>query len=145
MEALNEKTDVQVIRIRRNDGSEEKVHLFLDKAGFLTGANNLQALAGWTREGSVASMIPGLKRVANPVGGFQLVATPALQGNLKFFQEGYQCDFPGCEELREEYQNELANLAKDPNCPSGCEKSKLTLKYLKRLDELKNALPTADP
>jgi hypothetical protein len=145
MEVLNEKTDVQVIRLRRADGSEEKVHLFLDKQGFLTGANNLQALAGWTRGGSVANMIPGLKRVANPAGGFQLVATPAMQGNLKFFQEGYQCDFPGCEALLEEYKNDLTNLATDPNCLSGCEKSKLTLKYLKRLSDLKDGLHPTNP
>ncbi len=134
METLNDKTDVQVVRIRRPDGSEDRVHLFLDKQGYLTGANNLQALAGWSRNSSLLAKIPGLQQIPQAGGGFKLVASSALQQNLRFFEEENPCWFEGCEELREAYRKELAAMEEDPEC-SGCEKNKLKVKYLHKLPD----------
>jgi len=136
---VNPKINSQVIRIRRDDGGEERVHLFLDAQGFLTGANNLEKLATWQKRASLLSQIPGLQKALDAAGNTTITADPSVQKQFKFFSKETPCWFEGCEELRKEYYHELETMEQDPNC-SNCAKGKLVNKFLLRVIEMqKNA------
>jgi hypothetical protein len=129
----------QVIRLRKPDGSEDRVHLFLDEEGFLTGANNLELLQGWSAHQSQETKIPGLRKLIDGQGNTQLKPDASLQRDLHFFSEHSPCWFPECEQLRENYAAELGRLKEDPNCPQKtCYKAPLIQKYLKLVREAQN-------
>jgi hypothetical protein len=137
---INSKINSLVIRIHRDDGGEDRVHLFLDAQGFLTGANNLDKLATWNKRASMLSQIPGLQKAIDAAGNTTVTVDPAMQKQFKFFSKENPCWFAGCEELRNAYAAELAELEKDPNCPD-CDKSKLINKYLRKVIDAQNVKP----
>lgn len=57
----------------------------------------------------------------------------STQRELEFFQLDVPCSFPGCEQLREQYRQDIANLP--PNCPM-CEYGAVMRKYTKRMQKI---------
>lgn len=126
------RVNAQVIRIRRDDGGEDRIHLFLDADGFLTNEHGLEKLVEWKRkkQGLVATQV-------NLGSGVTVLDPDAItKRDIRLFTDATPCWFPECEELRQRYKLELADLEKEitehegRDC-SGCEKGPLLRKYMK--------------
>ena len=82
----------------------------------------------------------GIETKAGPNGENIIVGyNPVLLETMKFFKKEEPCFFPGCEELREQHDQELA--AKGTDCPS-CVKSELQRKYMVLVKKALEALKT---
>lgn len=143
MEAINAKLNSQIVKLHREDGGEDRIHLFLDNQGFLVGAYGLGKLASWKKHPAASPIsIPGLHKDAEG----NVTVDPSAQKLFRFFSKETPCWFEGCKELREAYDTELeaalAVLEEDPNC-SGCAKnkvkSKMINKYLAQVAVMQNA------
>ena len=133
MEAVSgpAKITPQVIRLRKPDGGEERVHLFLDSNGFLTGAHGLEKLTSWERHKQAGA---GAKVVmANNVTAVDVDAI--TRRDIRLFTDTTPCWFPECEELRRRYKEDLADMERQTlelegrEC-KGCEKGVLIRKYM---------------
>ncbi len=62
--------------------------------------------------------------------------------HIKFFSKSAPCWFEGCEELREEYAEEIAALEAKTGCKAGCNKAPIMEKYLKRVAQAVGNAPS---
>lgn len=100
-------------------GKETTARLYVDQTGTLIGAQNIEALKNWLH--GQLEYDPGTITPAQ--------VTDEVKRDIRLFTNS-PCWFDGCEELRQQYEAEIAEMLKaNPNC-KGCEKGAVMRKYL---------------
>lgn len=124
------------------DGVETEIQIQLGDGKYLAGVAGLDTLLEWAKTQKNAEPIGAQQISRPPEGGTLFVPSEEDKRNIRLFGND-PCWFPGCQELRDQYQQELEAREKEGECKK-CEKGTLMRKYLRLAAELQ-ALQSPPP